>query len=94
MLGSRGDDTVTCIACGAELARGDAREYDKLGDRWDRENKAFEYFCKPCDRRRCHQPRGDLEATLVESDAGEVDREVFLAQYARSVEERQPDGRN
>jgi hypothetical protein len=77
----RGRTDVTCIACGGSVARSDAREYDKHGDRWDREGKDFEYLCKPCYRECCHQPREGLEATLVESGAGEQDRDDFLAAY-------------
>lgn len=79
--------TVTCIACGETLQRSAAREYDKLGDRWDRRDKEFEYLCKSCYRDLCHQPRDGLEDVLVDADAGEVDREVFLASFARVVEE-------
>ncbi|WP_436908878.1 DUF7562 family protein [Halosimplex marinum] len=94
--GQRGRDEVTCIACGDSVARSSAREYDKFGDRWDREGKEFEYLCKPCDRERCHQPRGNLEAFLedVETAADDRDRETFLATYLEladrgdSVEER------
>ena len=32
---------VTCIACGEEVPRSSAREYDKHGDRWTREDKQF-----------------------------------------------------
>jgi len=72
---------VTCIACGETLDRGDAREYDKHGDRWNREGKNFEYFCKPCHRECCHQPRDGLEKTLVAADAGRTDRKTFLRRY-------------
>ncbi|WP_123537784.1 DUF7562 family protein [Halosimplex salinum] len=92
----RGQSQVTCIACGDAVSRSDAREYDKFGDRWDRQGKEFEYLCKPCDRDRCHQPRGDLEALLedVESHSDGTDRATFLATYLElaerhdSVEER------
>jgi len=92
----RGRDEVTCIACGDSVARSDAREYDKFGDRWERDGKEFEYLCKPCDRERCHQPRGELETLLedVEAAADGRDRDAFLATYlelaqrADSVEER------
>ncbi|WP_435127345.1 DUF7562 family protein [Halobaculum sp. D14] len=69
MLGSRGQDgeSVVCIACGESVARDDAREYDKEGDRWERAGKEFEYLCKACHRELCHQPRGDLEALLVDA---------------------------
>ena len=74
--------TVDCIACGASIARADAREYDKEGDRWERHGKEFEYLCKDCYRDLCHQPRRGLEDLLVESGAGETDREGFLEAYA------------
>lgn len=80
--------TVTCIACGETLQRSAAREYDKHGDRWDRRDKEFEYLCKSCYRELCHQPRDGLEDVLVDADAGEVDREIFLARFARAVEDR------
>jgi len=79
---------VTCIACGSSVARSDAREYDKHGDRWDREGKKFEYLCKPCYRDLCHQPRDDLESILIETDAGERDRSAFLAAYTERIEQR------
>jgi len=72
--------TVTCIACGDTVARSDAREYDKHGDRWDRAGKSFEFLCKPCDRERCHRPRDGLEARLVEA-AGAGSPERFVARY-------------
>ena len=78
----RGHREVTCVACGADLPRSDAREYDKFGDRYDRRDKEFEYLCKPCYRDLCHQPRRGLEDLLVESGAGETDREGFLEAYA------------
>ncbi len=82
------DDAVTCIACGAEIDREDAREYDKYGDRWDRRDKAFEFLCKPCHRDCCHQPRAGLEALLADAGAGERDQGTFLAHYAALVRER------
>ncbi|MFQ3318485.1 MAG: hypothetical protein ACI8UR_001399 [Natronomonas sp.] len=83
----RRDQTqVTCIACGERVARSDAREYDKHGDRWSREDKAFEHLCKPCYRDLCHQPREGLEAMLGDIDTGALSRERFLAQYAELVE--------
>jgi len=77
-LGRDDDREVTCVACGETLRRGDAREYDKYGDRWSREGKSFEYLCKPCDSDLCHQPRDGLEETLVAAEAGRVDRDAFL----------------
>jgi len=78
---------VTCIACGATLCRADAREYDKYGDRWDRDGKEFEYLCKPCHRACCTQDRDGLEDTLVAAGAGRTDRRSFLRQYCERVEE-------
>ncbi|MFA1611064.1 DUF7562 family protein [Halobellus rubicundus] len=85
----RGDDDrrVTCIACGETLDRDDAREYDKHGDRWSREGKAFEYLCKPCHRECCHQNRDGLEETLIAAGAGRTDRKTFLRQFCDLVAE-------
>ncbi|WP_248515519.1 DUF7562 family protein [Salinarchaeum laminariae] len=88
MFGDGDDGSVICIACGTELSRSAAREYDKEGDRWNREEKTFEYLCKPCDRDRSHQPRRGLEADLVASGAGECDRDEFLARLCGQLEER------
>jgi hypothetical protein len=85
----RGETTVTCIACGADVERSAAREYDKYGDRWDRDEKSFEYLCKPCDAERCHSPRDGLEADLVAAGAGTVDRGEFLARYIDAVTDGQ-----
>lgn len=85
--GSRRDGDVTCIACGETVPRSDAREYDKHGDRWDREGKTFEFLCKPCYRELCHQPRVGLEALLVDIDTGEMSREEFLTAYGEAVQE-------
>lgn len=91
MWGSRSDreeQTVVCIACGRSLARSSAREYDKYGDRWDRENKEFEYLCKSCHGELCHHPRDELEELLVELDAGTAQEGSFLSDYLQTVEER------
>ncbi|WP_254279903.1 DUF7562 family protein [Haloarcula marina] len=89
MFGSRTDrETVTCIACGDRLARSDAREYDKHGDRWDRRDKEFEFLCKACFGDISRQPRDDLEATLNAAGAGETDRETFLRRYRELAEDR------
>lgn len=84
-----GDDgeEVTCIACGETLARTDAREYDKYGDRWSRDGKSFEYLCKPCYRDYCHQHRDGLEETLIQADAGHTDQATFLRRYHELVSE-------
>ena len=85
---NREQRTVTCIACGESIQRSEAREYDKLGDRWERDGKEFEHLCKECFRELCHQPREDLEAMLTESHAGEGTRKDFLARYGELIEER------
>jgi hypothetical protein len=84
-----GSEPVACVACGTEIDRDDAREYDKHGDRWERSGKSFEYLCKPCFRCECHQPRDELEALLVDLDAGDgQSNETFLAAYVDAVDER------
>lgn len=89
MFGSRrGRETVTCIACGVQVSRSDAREYDKHGDRWDRQDKTFEYLCKTCFTETCRQPRDGLEAILTAAEAGETDRETFLQQFRELAAER------
>lgn len=84
----RGRSEVTCIACGDAVDRADAREYDRHGDRFERRRKRFEFLCKPCHRQLCHQPRGGLEAALVEAGAGERDRASFLGRYAALADGR------
>ena len=83
---NRDGDTITCTACGASVPRTEAREYDKEGNRWDRHDKQFEHFCKDCFRDLCHQPRGDLEATLVEIETNDLSQAEFLARYLHSVD--------
>jgi len=85
----RDGSTVTCIACGEQVDREAAREYDKHGDRWSREGKSFEYLCKPCDADRCHSPRDGLESDLVAAGAGTLSREAFLARYFEAVTDGQ-----
>ncbi|WP_255150083.1 DUF7562 family protein [Halorarius halobius] len=72
---------VTCIACGETVDRADAREYDKHGDRWDRDDKQFEFLCKPCDSACCHQNREGLEEALVAARAGQTDQKTFLRRF-------------
>jgi hypothetical protein len=79
--GRAAERTVTCIACGETLSRADAREYDKHGDRWSREQKRFEYLCKPCFRELSKGSREGLEECLAAAGAGETDRGAFLARY-------------
>lgn len=81
-------ETVTCLACGDQVPRSKAREYDKHGDRWDRADKSFEHLCKSCHDDLCHYPRGELEELLVELEASEPTRERFLSDYLETVEER------
>jgi hypothetical protein len=78
--------TVDCIACGASVARADAREYDKEGDRWERHGKEFEYLCKDCYRDLCHQPRPGLEDLLSDVERTGQTRAEFLAAYVDAVE--------
>ncbi|ADJ16407.1 DUF7562 family protein [Halalkalicoccus jeotgali] len=84
----QGQRTVTCIACGDAVRRSDAREYDKYGDRWDRDGKEFEHLCKDCYRDLCHQPRAELEGLLVEINAGTHSQSEFLSWYCALVDER------
>lgn len=90
----RGTETVRCVACGRTVERDDAREYDKYGDRWDRDGKEFEHLCKPCDRELCRHSRDGLESLLVEAGAGDGNQAEFVARYLALVEERgdRPDG--
>lgn len=89
---SKVDGGVVCIACGRELRRSDAREYDKHGDRWDRAGKQFEYLCKPCYSEYSHQPRKGLEALLVDAGAGTVDRNSFLRRYCELANQETSSG--
>ena len=77
---------VTCIACGAQVERSAAREYDKYGDRWDRDGKSFEYLCKSCHRALTKQPRSGLESLLDRAGAGRVTDDEFLRRFATQVE--------
>lgn len=88
---NRDEQSVICIACGDSLPRRQAREYDKEGNRWDRQGKEFEYLCKSCHRELCHQPRGDLESLLLDVEAeqgGRPDAEAFLRAYGDAIRER------
>lgn len=84
----RNHNRITCPACGASLTRSEAREYDKHGDRWDRRNKDFEYFCKSCHADLCHQHRDDLEELLCEINAGKCSDSEFFFRYWTAVEDR------
>jgi hypothetical protein len=87
--GRRARKTVVCIACGASILRSAAREYDKEGDRWSRQDKDFEHLCKECYRNLCHQPRDELEGLLVDIAGDDApSRETFLERYFGAVEER------
>jgi len=85
MWNRRDRTEVTCIACGERVSRSEAREYDKYGDRWDRQDKEFEHLCKPCFSDLCHRPRVGLESLLEEVDPGDLSRDRFLARYAELV---------
>ncbi|WP_458185305.1 DUF7562 family protein [Haladaptatus sp. NG-WS-4] len=91
MWGSRRNrekKSVVCIACGDAVDRSAAREYDKEGNRWERNGKSFEHLCKTCHRDLCHQPRDELETILVEIDAGNVERDDFFARYEAAIRDR------
>ncbi|QIO23478.1 hypothetical protein [Haloarcula sp. JP-L23] len=81
---------VTCLSCGESVSRDDAREYDKHGDRWNRDEKEFEFLCKPCYRECCHSPRQGLEERLIEAGAGTTDRETFLRRYCALARDGTP----
>lgn len=88
MFGSRTDrETVTCIACGEQVSRADAREYDKHGDRWERRGKEFEHLCKDCYGDLDRASRDGLEETLAAAGAGECDRATFLERYRELSED-------
>jgi hypothetical protein len=91
MWRSRSDGDVTCIACGTEVPRSKAREYDRYGDRWGKRDRDFEFLCKPCYRECCHQPRKRLEDDLVRADAGTGDQQEFLARYHDVITSENPD---
>lgn len=75
------DTEVVCIACGDTIPRTEAREYDKYGDRWDRDGKDFGYLCKLCHRDCCHQPRNGLEETLIRAESDHAETQAFITEY-------------
>jgi hypothetical protein len=85
---NRDRKTVVCIACGTSVLRGEAREYDKEGDRWNRQGKEFEHLCKECYRELCHQPRAELESLILDVEEDGLDQTEFLRRYLDAVEER------
>ncbi|MFD1598728.1 DUF7562 family protein [Halobellus rarus] len=90
---TRDGTTVVCIACGTSLPRSEAREYDKHGNRWERHGKSFEHLCKECYRGLCHQPRGELEALLIDvEETAAVDAERTSALDPEVETERAPTG--
>jgi len=89
-LGRRPKQTVVCIACGEELRRSEAREYDKYGNRWTRGEKRFEFLCKPCYKHSCKQSRDGLESTLIRANAGNTDEQSFLRNYCSIISDDQP----
>lgn len=82
------EDRATCPACGRRVRRSEAREYDKHGDRWDRDGKTFEYLCKPCHADLCHQRRDDVESLLIEINAGKCTTREFMDRYRSAVLDR------
>ena len=89
MLRPGGDGKlVTRLTSRPQARRREAREYDKFGDRWERRHKAFEYLCADCYAALDHQARHDLEAMLVDIDAGNCDRATFFRRYRRTVQGR------
>ncbi|MFB6270667.1 MAG: hypothetical protein ABEH83_12025 [Halobacterium sp.] len=85
-----GNDPVTCIACGSDVPREDAREYDKHGDRWDRDGKRFEHLCKPCFRDLTKHSRDGLEDALEDAGAGRVDDVEFIERFLDAAREEPP----
>ncbi|ADQ68347.1 hypothetical protein GL213_13885 [Halogeometricum borinquense] len=85
---NRDRKTVVCLACGTSVLRGEAREYDKEGDRWNRQGKEFEHLCKECYRELCHQPRAELESLILGIEEDTLSQEEFLKRYFDAVEER------
>lgn len=81
----RSPDTVVCIACGAVVAREQAREYDRMGDRWERAGKRFEFLCKPCHVLECHLPRAELEDTLEAVGSEHDSPGAFVTAYYQAV---------
>ena len=88
----RDKEIVTCIACGMTVPRSAAREYDRFGNRWDRDEKRFEHMCKPCHDVECHLPRGDLETFLVTVGSEHESPQTFVtAYYAALGDQADPD---
>lgn len=87
MLGTGGRREVTCPACGRRVDRSEAHEYDKFGDQSDRRG-TVEYLCPDCHVGLNRETRGDLEAILVDINAGSCDDETFLRRYRRVAEGR------
>ena len=83
--GEPNTSSVTCPACGSTLPRNDALEYDRLGDRWDRNEKSFEYLCKGCYREESHYPRDRLEETLILAGGPYAQTGDFIAAYYHQV---------
>lgn len=82
-----GDGDVTCIACGAEIPRDEAREYDKYGDRWTRDGKTFEYLCKPCFRALTKHSRDGLEDALGDVAGRGLDQAAFVSAFLEATRE-------
>jgi hypothetical protein len=87
-LRSTDDGATYCIACGEVLPRSEACEYDKHGERLDREDTHSESLCKHCHQEYSQVPRGNLESLLVEAGAGTTDDATFLRRYIELVQEQ------
>jgi len=72
---------VVCIACGVEIPRHDAREYDRYGDRFKRRGKRFEYLCERCDAELCHHPREGVEARLCAIESAVTSRTELVRMF-------------
>ncbi|MFB6254358.1 MAG: hypothetical protein ABEI06_07105 [Halobacteriaceae archaeon] len=88
MRPGRNEDSrmVTCIACGSKISREEAREYDKYGDRWDREEKHFEFLCKSCYREIDNTERDEVEELLTAIDAGSLSHSEFIKRYVEEIQ--------
>ena len=75
------DTHVMCIACGVEVSRHDAREYDRYGDRFQRRGKRFEYLCERCDAELCRHPREGVEARLCAIESAATSRTELVRMF-------------
>lgn len=82
-----------CIACGERVARSDAREYDKHGDRWEREGKSFEYICQDCHRNLNHHSLNGIEETASDVSVSHHNPWRFARAYVREDKRRKENKR-